>query len=42
MSGCSNMDLLNYYIHRNDRLTEQQTILLKQLQQSDPSALIFK
>ncbi len=42
MADCSNMDLLNYYIRRNDRLTEQQTILLQQSQQSDSSALILK
>ena len=37
MINCSNTDLLNYYIHRNKCLSEQQTILLQQSQQVDSS-----
>ena len=41
MIRSSNSDLIKYYIDRNQSLSEQQTILLKQ-SQYDLSALIFK
>lgn len=42
MINCSNKDLLNYYIHRNKCLSEQQTISLQKSQQVDSSVLLQK
>ncbi|CAF5200373.1 unnamed protein product, partial [Rotaria magnacalcarata] len=42
MYDCSNINLVNYLIRRNDSLSEQQMMLLKQPQQIDSLQLICK